>query len=84
MDMLEIERRLAGVITSLADLLPESELLDMRALVSAGEAGVAFENLCVQLVEHDVVIKVGLKRELQVLGTSMGIAPDHWEQLSVS
>jgi hypothetical protein len=82
MDLLEIERRLAIVISKASGWLPESQLDDMRSLNEAGEPGVALENLCVQLYEYDIQVSEEVWDELKLLGSAMGVKEDYWEILS--
>jgi hypothetical protein len=68
-----IEDRLAVLLVGAAGLLPRSELEDMLELVRAGEPGVALENFCVQMIEHDVVMPSEISTELRALAKAMGM-----------
>jgi len=50
----------------------------MRALVSAGEPGVALENYLTQLFEYEVTIPPELLAEFRALGDAMGINKKYW------
>ena len=50
----------------------------MRALVAAGEPGIALENFCTQLEEFDVAIPRDVVNELMELATSMEITLSSW------
>ena len=66
-DLRQVEARLARVLESATGLLPQTELRQMCELVSAGEPGVALENLCTQLYEHDVSVSPELASEVEAV-----------------
>jgi hypothetical protein len=53
-------------------------------LIDAGEPGVAFEALCVQLDEHDAAVSQTMLDEARVLGTAMNRDPELWQGLRVA
>jgi hypothetical protein len=72
-DLRQVEARLARVLGSATGLLPQPELRQMCELVSAGEPGVALENFCTQLHEHDVSVSPELASEVEAVAAAMGI-----------
>lgn len=80
----EVESRLAALLQRAASLLPADELADMLDLVRHGEPGVALENYCTQLHEHDVRVPSAVITEITVLGEAMGIQSRLWERLAVA
>jgi hypothetical protein len=53
----------------------------MKELNAAGEPGVAYENLCVQLFEFDVQVNESQFYQIRKLGLAMRIQPKYWERL---
>jgi len=84
MDMHEIEDQLLQIIHRYTEQLPAEQLKEMADLVQAGEPGIGFENLCTQLHEYDVAVDNGTLRQLEDIGTRMGLAPKNWLQLQQS
>ena len=83
MTLPEIEARLVQTLAQCRSLgVPESQLDDMVEWTTAGEPGVALENLCTQLLEYDVVVPVEVVESLRELGTAMGIADWYWQRLA--
>lgn len=83
--MPEIESRLLKVTQSCALLgLPVSEVEDMSDLTRHGEPGVALENLCVQLFEHDIALPDDLVETIRYLADVMDISEDYWRPLRPS
>lgn len=61
--------------------VPGAELDDMAALARAAEPGVALEDLCTQLFEHDCVVSSEILGRNGSLGTTMGLAEKYWKRL---
>jgi hypothetical protein len=76
-----LEQQLVGLLGRFAEALPAAELQDMKDLVSAGERGIEFENLCTQLVEYDVGVDAADLESLAEMGGKMSINPKYWERL---
>jgi hypothetical protein len=76
-----VERRTLALLAIFGDRLPAHEVLDMESLVVAGEPGVAFENLCVQLYEYDVPLEPEAPTRLAEVGEPMRIDPSYWQKL---
>jgi hypothetical protein len=72
-DLHHVEERLARLLASAMGLLPEEELREMRELVSVGEPGIALENFCMQLFEHDVSVSAELANEVEAVAAAMGM-----------
>ncbi len=83
MDFEEINGRLRGVLISVTEL-SSNDADQIEALISAGEPGIALENLCTQLSEYDIPVSSGIVRALADIGTEMGISSGYWERLDVS
>ena len=81
MDLSEIEHRLLRVIALCADLVEQSRLDDDRSMTTAGEPGVALENLCEQLLDQDAVVPVEVFDEIEALGRAMGLNPTTWTRV---
>ena len=79
----EVEAELTKILEEVKRWIPADQLADMNELVRAGEPGVAFENLCMQLFEFDAVIPRELVSRLQRLGDQMGIKRDYWQRLAI-
>jgi hypothetical protein len=71
MSLQGIERRLSAVLARAEAWLPEEELTYFRELVQAGEPGVALEDFCTQLDEHDVDVPGDVARELAQIAFQM-------------
>ena len=69
----EIEARLEALLDRAGSLLPAPVLAEMRDLVRHGEPGIALENLCAQLQEHDARVPLAMLTEIAALGEAMGI-----------
>ena len=78
MDQTQIEQRLTSVLQNAECWLPAEQLTDMKVLVEAGEPGVALENFCMQLEEFDVVVPLGMARELREIAAAMGMKVSAW------
>jgi hypothetical protein len=81
MDFQTIERMLLHLVQKYAGNFPAEQVAGMTELVQAGEAGIAFENLCTQLHEYDISVDEATVGQLKDIGSQMGIEPDYWEQL---
>lgn len=56
----------------------------VRGLVAANERGVAFEALCVNLIEYDIRIDRRTKDALGAAGSFMGLDESLWSALEVA
>jgi hypothetical protein len=78
-----IESTLLEILADCRGLgVPDAELDDMVALTKAGEPGIALENLCEQLFEHDVHVSHSIVQRIAFLGSAMGLRDDYWERLA--
>jgi hypothetical protein len=83
MNLQEVERDLLQLIAECGDIgVPSDQLTEMASLATAGEPGVALENLCTQLFEYDASIPPSALQRMRRLGEAMGVNPAHWERLS--
>lgn len=62
--------------------LPREDYLSISSLAHYNERVVAFENLCVQLFEHDLVLPREIVEVIAELGESMAVARSYWAPLS--
>lgn len=81
MELRAIEDELARAIGLFRGKLPDDQIQDMMDLAKAGEPGVAFENLCTQLYEYDVVVGEETLGDLRNIGKSMNIDNRYCERL---
>ena len=82
MSFQQIESELLRTINDLAAQgLPERDVRNALELTKAGEPGVALENLCTQLFEHDLAVSDMQRAMLEKLGAQMGLKSVHWTQL---
>jgi len=77
------DEELAAIIRRSDAWIPADQRQDMLDLVRAGEAGIAFENCCMQLFEYDAVISRELLEQLRRIGEQMGIDRCYWARLAV-
>jgi hypothetical protein len=76
-----LEQQLLGLLGRFARALPAAGLQDMKDLVSAGERGIVFENLCTQLVQYNVGVDAADLESLLEMGSKISINPKYWERL---
>ena len=81
MDLRAIEDELARAIGLFRGKLPDNQIQDMIDLAKAGEPGIAFENLCTQLYEYDVIVDKETLESLRNIGKSMNIDTRYCERL---
>jgi hypothetical protein len=74
-DFVELERRLRGLLDSLATQLTDSERQEVIDFIDVGEYGLALETLCAVLIEERKRIGVATLDELVRLDTAMKIDP---------
>lgn len=79
--MRKIETKVLDLIDAFEGSLPVSQLSDMRELAEAGEPGVALENLCTQLCEHDVFVSPECKHAIIGVAKAMRLAESTWQML---
>jgi hypothetical protein len=80
--MKTIEEELADLLKKFEGRIPANEIKGMRELASAGEPGIALENLCTQAFEYEIEVTPVEKAMLARLGTGMGISEEYWQCLS--
>jgi hypothetical protein len=81
----EIEAKLLKIIERCKGMaIPEEQLDEISELTRVAEYGVALENLCVQLVEYDVVVPSGIVEMIKELGHAMNIGEKYWMRLQTS
>ena len=74
------EQRTLELLGLFADRMPAFELAWMESLVVTGAAGVAFEDLCVQLYEHGVPVSPAEIVELALVGGHMRVDASYWQR----
>ena len=77
----EMEGRLVRVFSLCDGLVERRRLEEDRSLTTAGEPGVALENLCDQLLDQDAVVPVEVVDEIAALGRAMGLNERYWLRL---
>ena len=75
------EQQPLGLLGRFAGALPAADLQDMKDLVSAGERGIVFENLCTQLLEYNVGVDAADLESRVEMGSKISINPKYWERL---
>jgi hypothetical protein len=78
MNTKDLESALSTVIVATRGILPDAELDDMLELVTAGEPGVALEEFCTQLEEHEAHLSGEHTATLVALAGHMGIRVPPW------
>jgi hypothetical protein len=81
MDLRAVETELAHAMGLFRGKLPDDQIQDMMDLAKAGEPGIAFENLCTQLYEYDVIVDEETLESLRNIGKSMNIDTRYCERL---
>jgi hypothetical protein len=74
-DFVDIERRLLGLLDSLAAQLTDSERREVTDFIDVGEYGLALETLCAVLVEERKRIGLAAFDEIVGLHASMEVEP---------
>jgi hypothetical protein len=75
----DIEATLLILIEQCGPLgMPEQELEELRSLTRAREPGVALENLCVQLYEHDIAVPRDIAGTAETLAREMELREFYW------
>jgi len=82
MNLRAIEDKLVRIVGLFREKLPNDQIQDMMDLAKAGEPGIAFENLCIQLHEYDVPIDKKTLESLREIGGSMNIDTRYCERLA--
>ena len=70
-----------SLIDEVADSLPVDNISGARDLLRHGEWGLAFELICTQLYEYEVLIAPEMYETIEQLGQKMKISPDEWKML---
>jgi hypothetical protein len=79
-----VEGEVTALITAFDGLIPPEQLQDMKDLTSAGEQGIAYENLYTQLFEFDIELSEVQLSSIRKVGLAMGIKPKYWERLNTT
>lgn len=72
--MCDPEKLIIAALKEISTCCVDNTEANVRELLSSGEAGVALELLCTQLVEFDVGISERLKDQLVLAGKIMGMS----------
>lgn len=75
------ERLRVCVIEAEALQLPRCDLESVSELISVGEYGIALEDLCTQLYEHEIPVTGHLRHLLAEVGAAMQMDPSNWTDL---
>ena len=76
-----LEHNIGNLIEQLADILTAQDLMFARELLDAHEYGEALYVIVTQLYEYDSSISMSQYRQINTIGTEMGITPDQWNML---
>jgi hypothetical protein len=83
--MVEIEARLVALLESARGLgVPPDRLEDSISLAKAGEPGVALENFCSNLDDHEIAVSPGMLAAITELGTALHLDEKHWNRLGTN
>jgi hypothetical protein len=72
---------LRALVVRFEDKLTERDVENIWELINVGELGIAFETLCTQLDEYDVVLDHMLWREFAEVGGRLTVDPKYWNYL---
>ena len=75
------EKLVGELLRKFTGRLEGDYLREYSALVEAGEWGVAFENLCVQLYEFEVHVDESEYEQIETAGSLMGLDASCWSFL---
>jgi hypothetical protein len=81
-DAQDVERRTLALLAGFGGRLRPDEVEEMESLIVAGEPGVALENMCVQLYEHDAPVDPSEVAAIAEVGDLMRIDPFYWRPLA--
>ncbi|QQB36364.1 MafI family immunity protein [Achromobacter deleyi] len=79
--MIELEKRMQAVLDEISEYLAPDTEGNVRELLVHGEAGIALELLCTQLVEFDIAIPMKIKEQLAVFAEDMGMEVSELQEL---
>lgn len=81
----EITLRLHKAMDTAVGLTPD-DISNVQSLIDVGEWLVAFETLCTQIYEWEIVVEADVIRELEALGTALGarreLTDNLWEDVA--
>lgn len=75
---LEFEKILRYVFEKNKPGLSSDDIISIEELISVGEAGVAYENMCVQLSEHNSSITNESYELIEKIGKNMNFDERYW------
>jgi hypothetical protein len=78
---MKMQERLNQLISELAAVLPEGVISHLRSMVSAGEFGVALEELCAYIGEADHKVVPEHRQLIEQLGNELAVDPSWWKAL---
>ena len=82
--MCDPEKLIIAALKEISTCCVDNTEANVRELLSSGEAGVALELLCTQLVEFDVCISERLKDQLVLAEKFMGMSIEELRYLRMS
>lgn len=82
MKPLEVKAELHRLVREFATSgFPDRDVQIVDEYIEVGEAGVAFEHICTQMLEYDLAITDLQRAALSKLGTAMKLEPRYWNRL---
>jgi hypothetical protein len=77
----EIENKLMCLLNSLKESFPQRIVDNIYELLTAGEYGVALENICSNLLEYDVSVNKSILNEIALIGNILEISSTNWKEV---
>lgn len=74
---------LNDIVSSLAGVVPEAELAEVRELIDHSEAGIGFELLCDRIFESGSSIPRSTLMRLKSVGRYLEVGEKHWRNLRI-
>lgn len=75
----EVAVELNALLAETASDLPQQDRENVAGFIDVGEFGVAFETLCTQMYEYDVLPSPDARARLAALGRRLELDPSYWE-----
>ena len=85
MTFLEIQAKLVALLESAREIGLPADCLDSSIeLAKAGEPGIALENFCSDLDDHELAVSPAMRAAIIELGSAMRLDEKYWKRLQVS
>ncbi len=78
MKLRDVERRLVAVLDQSAGLLPPEKIEEIASYASYNEPGVALEDFCTYVYDHDVKLPEAIAQELAEIAAMMKVTLPPW------